>query len=205
MGIYSSQLLPRLIDVACGTKDTRPIRDKACRGLRGRVVEIGFGSGHNIVFYGSEVEQVSAVEPSDVAWNLASKRIADSPVPIERAGLDGQKLPFADASFDCALSTWTMCTIPDVASALLELRRVLKPDGALHFAEHGHAPDEGVQRWQRRLDPMEKAIFGGCHLTRNIPQLLTDAGFVIKELDQFYQAATPKPMGALSVGYAVAS
>ena len=203
MGLYSTQVLPRLINVACGMKDTRPVRERACTGLRGRVVEIGFGSGHNIPFYGPTVDSVSAVEPADVAWNLARKQLADSPVRIERAGLDGQRLTFDDASFDSALSTFTLCTIPDVAAALLEIRRVLRPGGTVHFAEHGLAPDEGVRRWQRRLEPTEKVVFGGCHLTRDIPHLLIDAGFEIKELDQFYQPATPKPMGAFSVGYAV--
>lgn len=202
MGIYGSQILPRVIDVVCGMKDTRPVRARACQGLHGRVVEIGFGSGHNIPFYGATVESVSAVEPADVAWNLAKKRLADSPVRIERAGLDGQKLTFEDSSFDSALSTFTLCTIPDVASALLEIRRVLRRGGTLHFVEHGLAPDEGVARWQRRLDPVEQKVFGGCHLTRDIAQLLTDAGFVIKDLEQFYQPATPKPMGAFSLGCA---
>jgi len=122
---------------------------------------------------------------------------------VQRSGLDGQSLPFADDSFDAALSTWTMCTIPDLAAALSELRRVLKPDGTLHFVEHGLAPDDRVRRWQHRLEPMQKRLFGGCHLTRPIVDLLTNAGFEITDVDVFYEEGTPKVMGANSLGTAV--
>ena len=118
--------------------------------------------------------------------------MAASEVEVTRAGLDGQSLPFADASFDCALSTWTMCTIPDAGAALLELRRVLRPGGRLHFVEHGLAPDEKVQRWQHRLDPIQQRLFGGCHLDRPIAELITAAGFAIVEVDVFYEKGAPK-------------
>ena len=205
MGFYRTHVLPRIVDMACGLKVTHPLRRRVCGGLHGRVVEIGFGSGLNVAFYPTAVESVSVVEPADLGWKLAAERVAASPVRIQRAGFDGQALPFEDASFDTAVSTWTMCTIPDVDAALRELRRVLKPGGTLHFVEHGLAPDLGVQRWQHRLEPMQKLLFGGCHLTRDIPALLTAAGFEIAELDVFYEEGSPKFMAADSLGYAVNS
>jgi ubiquinone/menaquinone biosynthesis C-methylase UbiE len=203
VGVYREHVLPRIVDAACGLKSVTPLRERVCAGLEGEVVEIGFGSGLNVPFYPRTVTQVAAVEPADVGWKLAAKRVAGSSVPVRRAGLDGQALPFDDHSFDCALSTWTMCTIPDVGAALAELRRVLKPGGRLHFLEHGLAPDEGVRRWQRRLDPLEQRLFGGCHLTRPIAELVRSAGFEITELDVFYEDAAPKFLGADSLGAAV--
>ena len=113
-------------------------------------------------------------------------------------------LPFDDDTFDCAVSTWTMCTIPDVEAALAEVRRVLRPGGTLHFVEHGLAPDDSVLRWQRRLEPMQKRLFGGCHLTRQIVDLVERSGFTITELDLFYEEGAPKVMGAASLGVATA-
>src|SRR4051794_2098209 len=165
----------------------RKLRRRVCAGLAGDVVEIGFGSGLNVPFYPGAVTRVSAVEPADVAWKLAAKRVGDASDPVQRAGLDGQSLPFADDSFDAAVSTWTLCTIPDIAAALGEVRRVLKPGGTLHFVEPGLAPDESVRRWQHRLEPIQKRLFGGCHLTRPIVDLLTTAGFEITQLDVFYE------------------
>ncbi len=203
-GIYAEHVLPRIINVACGMKTADPLRQRVCGGLHGRVVEVGFGSGLNIPFYPAAVSGVAAIEPADVGWKLAGKRLAAASVPVERSGLDGQSLPLPDHSCDSALSTWTLCTIPDVAVALREVRRVLKPGGTLHFVEHGLAPDERVRRWQHRLEPMQKRIFGGCHLTRPIADLLANAGFTITELDVFYEKGAPKTLGADSLGVAVA-
>jgi SAM-dependent methyltransferase len=204
VGIYGEHVLPRVINAACGMKNVEPLRRRVCEGLEGDVVEIGFGSGLNVPFYPETVERVAAVEPADVGWKLAEKRLRATSVPVDRAGLDGQSLPFADNSYDAALSTWTLCTIPDVATALAEVRRVLKPGGTLHFVEHGLAPDESVRRWQHRLEPVQKRMFGGCHLTRPIVDLLSAAGFTITGVDVFYEESTPKIMGADSLGTATA-
>jgi SAM-dependent methyltransferase len=204
MRFYDTFIVPRIINTACGGKAFEPLRRRVCDSLSGDVVEIGFGSGHNVPFYPPAVTAVSAVEPADLGWKLAAKRVLASPVPVRRSGLDGQTLRFADGSHDAALSTWSLCTIPDPVAALREVRRVLRPGGFLRFLEHGLAPDEPVRRWQRRLEPLEKALTGGCHFTRPIPDLLTQAGFTITELDVFYQEGVPRFSGAYCLGTAVA-
>lgn len=205
MSLYERQVLPRMLNRVCGAKGVEPLRRQACAGLAGKVVELGFGSGHNVPFYPDAVTEVSAVEPADLSWRLARGRLAAARIPVHRSGLDGQALPFADDSHDAALSTWTLCTIPDVAAALREVRRVLRPGGTLHFLEHGLAPDEEVRRWQRRLDPVERRLVGGCSFTRPIADLLTAAGFTIGKLDVFYQDGSPKFSGAASLGVAVSA
>ncbi|KAA0024769.1 class I SAM-dependent methyltransferase [Antrihabitans cavernicola] len=202
MGIYRDHVLPRIVNVACGLQEIEPLRDRTCAGLTGRVVEIGFGSGLNVPFYPTDLVSVSAVEPASLGWKLARERLAASSVEVIQSGLDGQRLPFEDNSFDSALSTWTLCTIPDVAAALTEVRRVLKPGGTFHFLEHGLAPDAGVQSWQHRLNPVQKTLFGGCHVNRKIDKLVRDAGFEIAELDRFYLAGSPKYSGAAYLGMA---
>jgi ubiquinone/menaquinone biosynthesis C-methylase UbiE len=185
-------------------KQSNPLRARVCEGLHGRVIEIGFGSGLNVPFYPETITSVSAVEPADLGWKLAQRRVAASTIPVERGGLDGQSLPFPDDAYDSAISTWTLCTIPDATQALREVRRVLKPGGTLHFVEHGLAPDEKVQRWQHRLNPIEKKVFGGCNLDRPIVDLITGAGFTIKDVDVFYEKGAPKFVAADSLGVAMA-
>ena len=204
MGLYAQRVLPRIIEAGCGIRGLEPYRQRVCDGLRGEVVELGFGSGLNVPYYPATVRHVAAVEPADLGWRLAEDRVRDSSVPVRRAGLDGQRLPFPDHSFDTALSTWTMCTIPNLEAALGELRRVLKPGGALHFLEHGLAPDPGVRRLQRLLEPLNRLVMGGCRLTRQVTSQVVEAGFTITEIDEFYEPGSPKVVGADTLGIAVA-
>lgn len=202
VGIYADQIVPRIVNVTCGTKAIEHLRVRTCSVLRGEVIEIGFGTGHNVPFYPDAVAKVHAVEPAELGWRLAQERVGASKVAVERSGLDGQSLPFPDDTFDSALSTWTLCTIPDAATALGELRRVLKPDGVLSFVEHGLSPEEGVRRWQHRLEPIQKRVSGGCHLTRKPETMISAAGFRIDQIDNFYEDGTPRPFGYLSLGTA---
>jgi SAM-dependent methyltransferase len=197
--------VPRIINFACGTKAFEPLRRRVCAGLAGDVVEIGFGSGLNVPFYPPAVTGVAAVEPADLGWKLAGERVRAASVPVLRSGRDGRSLRFADNSYDTALSTWTLCTIPDPVAALREVKRVLKPGGTLHFLEHGLAPDEAVRRWQRRLDPLEQALAGGCRFTQPIAELLETAGFTVTEFEAFYQKGVPKFSGAYSIGTALSA
>ena len=202
MPVYRDHVLPRIVDLLCRGEQSQRARSRVCGRLGGHVVEVGFGSGLNVPFYPSAITRVAAVEPADVAWDLAAPRIRASTVPVERAALDAQALPFPEGTFDAALSTWTMCTIPDAGAALRELRRVLKPAGALHFVEHGLAPDPPVRRWQYRLDPLQQRLFGGCHLTRPVADLVRGAGFEIADLDVYYEPGSPRILGATTLGTA---
>jgi SAM-dependent methyltransferase len=201
VGFYTEHVLPRVTDRLLGNRAFGKVRAEACAGLQGDVLEIGFGSGLNVPFLPPDVTGVWAVEPSAVARRIAARRIAASPVPLHEAGLDGARLDAADATYDAALSTMTLCTIPDVRTALHELRRVLKPGASFHFAEHGHSPDDRVAHRQDRLNGIQNRIAGGCNLNREISTLLTDTGFEIESLRNFYLKG-PKAFGYMYVGRA---
>jgi SAM-dependent methyltransferase len=186
MGVWSDRVVPRLVDRAGSAPEVVALRRDVCAGLHGRVLEVGFGSGLNLAHYPAAVASVHAVEPSDVGWALSERRRRRSPVPVVRSGLDGERLDEPDAAFDCVLSTLTLCTIPDVAAALAEVRRVLVPGGRLHFLEHGLAPDARVVAWQHRLDALQGRLFAGCHLDRDIPALVRGAGLEIEHLEARY-------------------
>ena len=195
MAVYREQVLPRFQDLIMRRKATHPVRARACEGLQGDIVEIGFGTGLNAPFYPDGLTKVLAVEPSTVCMRIAEPRINNTSAQVELAGLTGERLDLPSESFDGVLSTWTLCTIPNLENALEEIRRVLKPDGSFHFVEHGHAPDERVAEWQRRLEPLNKHLAGGCHLTRRISESIEDAGFTLDQLDTYYFKGEPKPFG----------
>ena len=203
MGWWEDHVVPRMVDVSLSQRPVMDLRREVCEGLSGRVIEVGFGSGLNLGVLPPDVTSVDAVEPSDVAWKRSADRRAASQVPIARIGLAGEDLDADDASYDAALVTFSLCTIPDPTRALTELHRVLVPGGALHFLEHGAAPDERVRRWQRRLEPVQRRVAGGCHLTRDPEALVRDAGFVPTDVRHTYLAPGPaKPFGYLSWGRA---
>jgi SAM-dependent methyltransferase len=175
-----------MADRALRGRELGELREQVCAPLVGDVLEIGFGSGLNVRWYPPAVTSVAAVEPSDVGWRLSEARRGRSEVPVERRGLDGQHLAEPDASYDAALVTFSLCTIPDPALALAELRRVLRPAGVLCVLEHGLSPDPGVARWQHRLDPVQRRVAGGCHLSRDVPALVEGAGFTVDHLETSY-------------------
>lgn len=203
MGLYQRLLQPRLLSAALNTRGARQIRERVCSGLSGDIVEIGYGSGHNQPYLSAGVRSVAAVEPSAAAWRLSAERRAASPVPVVWAGHDAQDLPLSDHRFDAALSTWTLCGIPDPAAALREIRRVLKPGGVLHFVEHGLAPDPRVVRWQRRLNALHKRV-AGCVLDRDVRSLLAESGLELVTLNTYYDQESSRTTGYFYEGRATA-
>lgn len=202
MGLYDRHLLPHLIDFACGMGAVMKARSQLVPQARGRVLEIGIGSGLNLSFYDPQrVEVVVGVDPSAAMQRLARERAARCQVPVEMIALELGQIQAADASFDDIVCTFTLCTIPDAIAALREMRRVLKPGGRLLFCEHGLAPDLPVVRWQKRLTPLWKPLAGGCHLDRDIPALIGAGGFHIRELSTGYLKG-PRPMTHVYRGWA---
>jgi ubiquinone/menaquinone biosynthesis C-methylase UbiE len=201
MGYYGDKILPRITDVVLRGKEHSELRARAAAGLAGEVLEIGFGSGLNVPHYPATVTRVRAVDPATLGRKLAAARVRASAVPVEYIDGGAQLLAIPDDSIDHALSTWTLCTIGDLAGALAEIRRVLRPGGYLHFVEHGLSPDAKVARTQHRLTPLQRVVFGGCHLDRPIDKLLTDAGFELVRVDNRYMQG-PRAFGYTFEGVA---
>ena len=203
MGFYREQVLPRFQDKVMARKLNREVRARVCEGLQGAVMEVGFGTALNAPYYPPTVKKVVAIEPSRVCMRIAEPRIAKASVPVEYGGLTGEHLDLPSGEFDAVLSTWTLCTIPNLEAALAEMRRVLKPGGSFHFVEHGHAPDKQVARWQGRLEPVNKRLAGGCHLTRHISEDIERAGFDIEKIETYYFKGEPKIVGYTYEGRAI--
>jgi ubiquinone/menaquinone biosynthesis C-methylase UbiE len=204
MGFYDNQVVPRFTDLVMSRRELTPIRARVAASLDGDVLEVGFGSGLNVPHYPPGVTRVRAVDPATIGRKLAAKRVAASSVPVEYTDLDGQTLSLESASIDHVLTTWTLCSIPDVDRALREIRRVLRPGGSVHFVEHGLSPNRKVAGWQDRLTPIQRRVAGGCHLNRPIDQLVRGSGLELIQLENYY-AKGPRPFGYMFEGVATKS
>jgi len=203
MSFYDDKILPHIIHLACGTKPILKQREKIVPQAEGRILEIGMGSGINISYYNPEkVEKLWGLEPSIGMRENARVRVEAAPFDLEWLDLPGEDIPLDNKSVDTIVLTYTLCTIPDWLSAVKQMRRVLKPGGKLLFSEHGKAPDAAVRKWQDRIDPFWGKIAGGCHLNRDIPLLLREGGFNIKQMETLYVPKTPKVAGFTYWGYA---
>lgn len=187
MGWYDDRILPKLVDLSCGTKPIRKQREKVVPLATGDVLEIGFGGGLNLPYYDRDrVKKVWGLEPSAGMRRRARRLVATTDIDVELIDLPGEEIPLPDNSVDTVLVTYTLCTIPDVAAALAGMRRTLKPDGRLLFTEHGRAPDVAVRRWQDRLNSGWKKLSGGCNINRDIAATIEEAGFSLAEDNRMY-------------------
>ena len=193
MSYYSNHILPHLINLSMRNRELTSYRERLLSHAQGRVLEIGIGSGLNLPFYGSRVDEIIGLEPAKRLIAMAQRSADRSKVPVTLIEGSAETIPFDDARFDTVVTTWTLCSIPDGLRALQEMRRVLRAAGQLLFVEHGLAPDAEVQKWQHRLTPVWKRIGGGCHLNRPIRTLIESAGFNVDRLETGY-AKGPRPM-----------
>ena len=202
MGLYADTVLPRLIHAVMKNKDAARLRAKFVAQARGRVLEIGIGSGLNLPFYGPAVDAVHGIDPSEKLLAMARAAAADGAIPLELVNRSAETLPFEDGAFDTVVSTWTLCSIPDVLAALGEARRVLGPGGRLNFIEHGLAPEPATARWQNRITPVWRRCAGGCHLDRPIDRMIGGAGFRLDGLETGYLIKGPPVMTYTYAGQA---
>ncbi len=195
MKLYERYVLPWLIHLAMQTRVHTAERARFVPIATGLVLEVGVGSGLNLPFYGPKVARLYALDPSRELWRLARRRLRAVAFPVDYLAASAEQIPLDDGSVDSVVSTWTLCTIPDPASALGEIKRVLKPDGRFVFVEHGRAPEPGVRRWQQRLDRVWPRIAGGCHLGRQIDDVIAGAGFRVAQIERGYTPGLPRPFG----------
>jgi ubiquinone/menaquinone biosynthesis C-methylase UbiE len=199
VGFYEDRIVPHLINFAMRNSQLAPYRQRILSQAEGRVLEVGVGSGENLPLYTDRAIEVLGVEPHPRLLNVASAKACRVPKKLMEGS--AESIPVDDSSVDTVVTTWTLCTIPDVEKALREMRRILKSDGKLLFVEHGLSPDDGVRNWQNWLTPAWKKIVGGCHLNRPIPALVETAGFRVSRLDKGYMPG-PKPMTFMYEGAA---
>lgn len=196
MELYDKYFLAPFINCACGTKPILYQRKKVVPMCSGRVLEVGMGTALNLPYYDRDkVEFIWGLEPSEAMRDKARANIDASGMEVRLIDLPGEEIPLEDDSVDTVLLTYTLCTIPDWQAALEQMRRVLKPTGRLIFTEHGEAPDEGVLKWQNRINPLWRKIAGGCNLNRPIPSLLKTTGFNVSDVESMYLPSTPKLFG----------
>jgi ubiquinone/menaquinone biosynthesis C-methylase UbiE len=201
MGFYSQRILPYLLDWSLSDPTMAQYRREVLANVTGEVLEIGFGTGLNLSYYPESIDKLVAIDANPGVHNLARKRIQKSHITVDNRVLNGENLPMADNTFDSVVSTWTLCSIAKVEQALQEIYRVLKPGGKFFFVEHGLSNEPQVQVWQNRLNPIQKVIGDGCHLNRNIRQLI-EKRFDTVTLKEFYAEKTPKFVGYLYQGVA---
>jgi ubiquinone/menaquinone biosynthesis C-methylase UbiE len=202
MGFYNERILPHVINLAMRNRELLSYRRRVVSQARGRVLEIGIGSGLNLPWYGPRVDTLIGLDPVAPLIDMAREGADRCKIPVSFINGSAQSMPIDRASIDTIVTTWTLCSIPDAAAALQEMRRVLKSDGRLLFVEHGSAPEPNVRKWQNRLTPIWKRIGGGCHLNRPIRTFIEDAGFRIVQLDTSY-APGPRPLAFFYEGCAV--
>ena len=201
MGLYQDHVLPRLIHLSMRQRNLAAYRARVLPAAQGRVLEIGIGSGLNLPYYSTTVEQVIGLDPSPKLLAMAREAARRTSLPLELIENSAETIPLYNRSIDTVVTTWTMCSIPDVQRALGEMRRILKPEGRLLFVEHGRSPDPDIRRWQDRLTPVWRRVGGGCHLNRAIGELIEEAGFRIERLETGYMRG-PKPMTFMYEGSA---
>jgi ubiquinone/menaquinone biosynthesis C-methylase UbiE len=203
MGFYSKYIFPRMLDWALGNPELGKYRRRALEAARGKVLEVGFGTGLNLPYYPEAVNEITAIDPESMLPEKVAERIKKFPVPVNFVQLDASgHLPFADATFDSIITTWTLCSIENVEPALAEMRRLLKPDGRYIFFEHGRSDDAKTAKWQDRFNPVEKVIGAGCNINRPIDRLIKAAGFAIEDLERFVMPKTPRILGEMYRGTA---